>query len=100
MAVYRGTEIIRTNITTTVRKYASGRAYNALEYVYELSGAVDKAAGTRPFLTSITEAKEYIRSELGTEKKEHCEVDWSAFPPSLPPMREPTEDEMQPFWQR
>lgn len=63
---YRGCEIIRTNMTTTVRRTFFGRdgLKEQLRPIYAIRGRVNKPAGLRPFITSIAEAKEWIEEEL------------------------------------
>lgn len=57
---YKGCTITRTNITTDTP--------NGIRKVYAIEGAIDKAAGQRPFLTSIRAAKYYINAILKMEE--------------------------------
>lgn len=63
---YRGCTITRTGTTTSVRRSAGNslRTFEAIVPLYEISGAVTKERGKRPFLTSIAEAKEYVANTL------------------------------------
>lgn len=58
MTTYRDTEIVRTETV----------CLNNGRRCYELRGAVEKPASVRPFLTSLADAKAYVREQ--TELRE------------------------------
>lgn len=55
---YKGYKFHATNTMTEVRVMRFGRLNTELRPVYEISDL--KAAGKRPFLTTIAEVREYI----------------------------------------
>jgi hypothetical protein len=67
MGTYRRQEIIRTSTTTDVWRFAFGRRYRAIGYVYEIIGDYGKRAGLQPFLTSERACREYIDAEIACE---------------------------------
>jgi hypothetical protein len=58
MANYRGVTITQTSIKT------GGSDGRPLRSLYELSGAIDKPAGQRPFLTSRQACRDWISDIL------------------------------------
>lgn len=61
---YKGCTITRTATTTNVVEWFFGKESQRTRKVYEIEGDVSKPAGTRPFLTSIQAAKDYISERL------------------------------------
>jgi len=57
---YKKCIITKTNTTTDGYKNVFGTERPCIKYVYEVSGAIDKPAGQRPFLASISDCKNYI----------------------------------------
>ena len=59
---YFNCEIKKTKTTIDGTKFVFGKSYHTIKNVYEISGAIEKRAGEKPFLTSIADCKAYIRS--------------------------------------
>ena len=59
---YKGFTIKRTETTCYTFKFAFGKPCCYTAKTYEIEGL--KSAGTRPFITSIREAKEFINKSL------------------------------------
>lgn len=57
---YRNHEIVLTGNTTEITAYCYNRPYRCVVGLYRVEGVHDKAAGERPFLTSLREAREWI----------------------------------------
>jgi len=57
---YKKCNIRKTKTTTDGYINVFGVERPCIKYVYEVSGAIDKPAGQRPFLTSIADCKNYI----------------------------------------
>ena len=53
---YKNNEIVKTGLTTTVR--------NKTAYLYKIIGDQGKKAEQRPFLVTISSAKDFINYEL------------------------------------
>jgi hypothetical protein len=60
---YRGCDFRETTTTTDVRRQAFAHGYTAIAHVWGISGRMTKSAMVRPFLTSATECREYVRSQ-------------------------------------
>ena len=61
MTIYRGCTLSRTGTTTNVRRVVFGHSYQAIAYVWAISGRLSKPAGQRPFLTSEAACREFVR---------------------------------------
>lgn len=62
-STYRGCEFTRTNTTTDVRRQAFGQHYTAIARVWGVSGRLGKSACKRPFLTSASDCREWVREQ-------------------------------------
>ena len=65
---YKGFTIRQTETTCNIIKMVFGEPYGTTANIYEIEGL--KSAGTRPFITSIREAKEFINKSLSPEVSE------------------------------
>ena len=64
---YKKHNIKRTDITTRVsipKPFGRSGVYEATRYLYEIDGEHAKSAGTRPFITTLQSAKEYITDSI------------------------------------
>ena len=65
---YKGFTFRKTEARCYIFKFAFGKPYCTTAKMYEIEGL--KPAGTRPFITSIREAKEFINKSLPPEVSE------------------------------
>ena len=65
---YKGFTIRKTEAVCYTFKFAFGKPCCYTAKTYEIEGL--KSAGTRPFITSIREAKEFINKSLSPEVSE------------------------------
>jgi len=61
---YKKCNIIKTKTTTDGYINVFGVERPCIKPVYEITGSVNKPAGQRPFLTSISDCKCYVNEEL------------------------------------
>ena len=65
---YKKHTITKTNTTTDINKsmpFGRVGTYKTTAYLYEIDGPiVSKERGRRPFLTSISQCKEFINDEI------------------------------------
>ena len=62
---YKGFTIRKTDTKCYIFKFAFGKPYCTTAKTYEIEGL--KSAGTRPFITSIREVKEFINNSISPE---------------------------------
>lgn len=65
---YKGFTFRKTEARCYIFKFAFGKPYCTTAKMYEIEGL--KPAGTRPFITSIREAKEFIDTSVSSEVSE------------------------------
>jgi hypothetical protein len=84
---YKGCIISRSNATTEVRRSTGVflHTYAAIVPLYAIEGAVTKAHGLRPFITSIRAAKEYISDALSIPAFDQGKLAGEQDQPCAPP---------------
>ena len=60
---YKGCSFSRTETTTDISRSAFGRTYRAIGNVWGVSGRIQKNAMARPFLTSASQCRDYVREQ-------------------------------------
>ena len=60
---YRNCIYYPTNTTTDIIRYAYSRAYNSIVPVWSVEGCWNKPAGMRPFLTSASDCRQWIKEQ-------------------------------------
>ena len=66
---YCGCDLTETSTTTDVTRQAFGRPYQTVARIWGVCGPVTKPAGRRPLLTSLTEARRYVRAVLDARER-------------------------------
>jgi hypothetical protein len=81
MTRYRGCEFSATGTTTDITRQVFGRSYQAIGYVWEVSGRQRKNACQRPCLTSASACREWIREcdELEADQVEYDRRDCKKY---------------------
>ena len=64
---YKNHNIVKTDTTTAVN--------NKVKYIYRIEGDYGKRESSRPYITSIKEAKEYINDKIELADMEYAEID-------------------------